>query len=150
MMRKGRFPDINLSPQVLVDCVTVCVYVCVCMYVYLYTYVYVCVHMYMCMHACVFVCVYICVCMYMCLYVCMHVCLYVYMYMFICTCVCMCIYSSIPQHYALQVYKRGSYSTVHIAKRLIVKYIHHQTLCIHCEVLLLQSIFPICQLFCCS
>ena len=27
-MRKGRFPDVNLSPQVLVDCVTVSV-VCV-------------------------------------------------------------------------------------------------------------------------
>ena len=30
MMRKGRFPDINLSPQVLVDCVTVSIYVYVC------------------------------------------------------------------------------------------------------------------------
>ena len=29
-MRKGKFPDINLSPQVLVDCVTVSVCVCVC------------------------------------------------------------------------------------------------------------------------
>ena len=29
LMRQGRFPDINLSPQVLVDCVTVSVCVCV-------------------------------------------------------------------------------------------------------------------------
>ena len=31
LMRKGKFPDINLSPQVLVDCVTVCV-MCACVY----------------------------------------------------------------------------------------------------------------------
>ena len=60
-MRKGKFPDVNLSPQVLVDCVTVCFY--------MYT------HICECMHTCG-VCMCICVCMRVC--ACVH--------SFLCTC----------------------------------------------------------------
>ena len=34
-MQKGKFSDVNLSPQVLVDCVTVCVLM-QCVYIHIY------------------------------------------------------------------------------------------------------------------
>ena len=54
LMRKGKFPDVNLSSQVLVDCVKVCLYV--------YTHTYLWMYAYMCsVHVCVYACIQFCV-----------------------------------------------------------------------------------------
>ena len=89
-MRKGKFPDVNLSPQVLVDCVTVCVLMHVYIFIFVGVFLCVCARVCVCLCMCVgvFSSVAIlhmyffmkCVCEHnilkACTTVCMHVCVY--------------------------------------------------------------------------